>query len=565
MAVVAVLLGLLALPVTLLAWSYLSLKRNKAVAEKVGFPILVKWISPMNPFWMVMGSSIVKTCRKLNLGTANFKRMYFFGWEGNERSKIHEELGGSFMMVTPGGNWLCVGDADVINDAIRRPKDFRRNVEQMAVLNVYGKNLSTTEDEEWQKHRKVTSITFTERNNELVWHEAIAQSKAMLDYWKGHQPVTTIASDTKVFTLNVLAAAIFNKNYPFESSKRESKTATRDDSYRYRDSLSTILTSIVQIFVFGEDGLKAWWTPKSWKDAAVAIDVFRSYILGLIGEEREHASRGVEHNQHLVAALVRACEVEKRAQPAQPGVRDMSLTETEIISNLFVYAFAGNDTTAIVLGHILVDLAAHPQTQEWIAEELHHYLPSKDISQWDYRTFPKLKRCLAVVYEALRLDHPLNQLVKTTKDHAQTLQVDGKTYTLPAGTNVHLSLAAVHTHPRYWGDEGLKWKPERFITSADSGIEGEILAPDTSAFFLPWAYGQRICPGKKFSQVELVAALAMLFRDHVVAPQPQPGESMETARSRLFKTGMDINHEGTMLFEIAEPQKAALVWSERGH
>ncbi|KAF2641035.1 cytochrome P450 [Massarina eburnea CBS 473.64] len=424
MAIVTVFISLLVIPVSLLAWSYLSLNHNKVIAEKVGFPILVKWISPVNPFWMIMGSTIVKACRKLNFGTANFHRMYLFGWEGNERSRIHEELGNIFMMVTPGGNWLCVGDAAVINEVIRRPKEFRRNMEQMAVLNVYGKNLSTTDDEEWQKHRKVTSITFTEKNNELVWRESITQSKAMLRYWKEHQPVTTITTDTKVFTLNVLAAAIFNKNYPFEGVK--STPSSQDDSYQYRNSLSTILSSIVQIFVFGENDLKAWWTPNSWKDAAVAIDIFRSYILGLINEEREYVSRDIEHNQHL-------------------------------------------------------------------------------------------------------------------------------------------SLAAVHTHPQYWGDEGLTWKPERFITSTKAGIENEVLAPDTSAHFLPWAHGQRICPGKKFSQVELVAALVMLFRDHVVAPQRQRNESMEDARSRLFKTGMEINHEGTMLFEVAEPQKAALIWSKRDH
>lgn len=169
MAFVTVLLTLLAIPASLLTWSYLSIKRNEAVAESVGFPILVKWISPINPFWMITGSTIVKTCRRLHIGTANFKRMYFFGWEGNERSRIHEELGSVFMVVTPGGNWLCVSDANAINEIVRRPKDFPRNMEQMAVLNVYGKNISTTDDEEWQRHRKVTAVTFTERNNELVW------------------------------------------------------------------------------------------------------------------------------------------------------------------------------------------------------------------------------------------------------------------------------------------------------------------------------------------------------------------------------------------------------------
>lgn len=403
MAILTVLLTLLAIPVTLLVWSYLSIKRNKVIAEKVGFPILIKWISPVNPVWMILGSSIVTTARKLNLGTRNFRRMYFFGWEGNERSQIHEELGSIFMLVTPGGNWLCISDAEAINDILRRPKEFRRNMEQMAVLNVYGKNLSTTDDEEWQKHRKVTAITFTERNNELVWRESLAQSQAMLAYWMKHQPIMTLVIDTKVFTLNVLAAAIFNKNYPFEGIESRSLATPKDDSYRYRDSLSTILSSIVQIFVFGEEGLKAWWTPKSWKNAAVAIDIFRSYMLGLIDEERDLASRGVERNQHLVAALVRACEVEKRTEHLESGGRKMTLTETEIISNLFVYAFAGNDTTAIVLAHVLVDLAAHPDTQDWIAEEIHHYLPSEDMCKWEYTTFPKMKRCLAVVVCAMAM------------------------------------------------------------------------------------------------------------------------------------------------------------------
>ena len=60
-----------------------------------------------------------------------------------------------------------------------------------------------------------------------------------------------------------------------------------------------------------------------------------------------------------------------------------------------------------------------------------------------------------------------------------------------------------------------------------------------------------------------MASLAMLFRSHVVGPQTQPGQSVEEARAALFETGLNINHEGTMLFDIAEPHKAALVWSKR--
>jgi cytochrome P450 len=397
--IATVLLTVLALPGLLFVWSARSLQANKAKAKTTGLPLLIRWVAPTNPFWMMFGSTIALKCRALGIGTKHFRRFYIFGWEANERHVVHQELGPAFMLVSPGGNWLCVSDATIFTEVLHRRTDFRRNMEQFSVLNVYGKNLSTTDDEEWQKHRKVTAITFTEKNNELVWQQSLLQARGMLDYWLENQPINTIADDTKVFTLNVLAAAIFNKSYPFEGSAvSKTQINTQDDSYTYRDSLGKILVNIIPIFICGEQGLQAWWTPNSWKAAGTAIATFRSYVTGLIKEERDAMNNGAQKNQHLVAALVRACATEESENAkVVEGKRNMTLTEEEIISNLFVYAFAGNDTTAISLNHLLVHLAAHPETQEWIAEEIRHYLVEDDSSEWAYKTFPKLKRCLAVV------------------------------------------------------------------------------------------------------------------------------------------------------------------------
>ena len=174
---------------------------------------------------------------------------------------------------------------------------------------------------------------------------------------------------------------------------------TDDKSYQYRDSLSTILSSIIQIFIFGEQGLQAWWLPKSWKEAGVAMSTFRFYILGLMNEERGYLSQGKTDHQHLVARLVRACEEEQpeKEETAANESKVMTLTEEEIISNLFVYAFAGNDTTAIALTNLIIHLAANPNTQEWIAEEINFYLTNDVSDSWTYDNFIKLKRCAAVV------------------------------------------------------------------------------------------------------------------------------------------------------------------------
>lgn len=234
----------------------------------------------------------------------------------------------------------------------------------------------------------------------------------MLKYWteRSPKPIRSTLEDTKILTLNVLAAALFDKVYAFEGKveKRDDRH-TDDKSYMYRASLSTILDSIIQIFILGEEGLKAWWTPKSWKDAAEAMATFRSYLLGLMNEERTYLGQGKTNRQHLVARLVRACEVTQETEEKSPYKlvnedrtnRKVNMTEEEIISNLFVYAFAGNDTTAITLTSLIVHLSANPQTQDWIAEELHYYLLGNDHESWSYHDFKKLKRCGAAVVSDL--------------------------------------------------------------------------------------------------------------------------------------------------------------------
>lgn len=146
--------------------------------------------------------------------------------------------------------------------------------------------------------------------------------------------------------------------------------------------------------------------------------------------------------------------------------------------------------------------------------------------------------------------------------------------TIPPGTSIHLSMAAMHTHPDYWGDDSLSFKPQRFITSPTTNttttngspptsLQNESLAPDSSTNFLPWATGQRLCPGKKFSQVELVAVLAVLFRSYTVRPETLAGESLADARKRIYREGMQIEHEGTILHEIMRPKNCGVVWERR--
>jgi hypothetical protein len=178
MALLTIFFTLLALPVALVFWTAQSLAVNRAKAKATGLPYLERWISPINPFWLLYGSSFVRLYERLGIASESLSRIYSYGWEANARAEVHEYVSSDVVLVVhPGGLQLCVADAGVIYDILQRRSDFRRNMEEMAVLNVYGKNLSTTDDQEWQRHRKMTGVTFTEKNNELVWRQSLIQGK----------------------------------------------------------------------------------------------------------------------------------------------------------------------------------------------------------------------------------------------------------------------------------------------------------------------------------------------------------------------------------------------------
>ena len=81
--------------------------------------------------------------------------------------------------------------------------------------------------------------------------------------------------------------------------------------------------------------------------------------------------------------------------------------------------------------------------------------------------------------------------------------------------------------------------------------------------FIPFAWGQRVCPGKRFAQVELVAILAVLFREWRVEPVPEHGETLEQAKDRAWKASLVVDHQGHMLHEMVEPEKVGLRWVKR--
>ena len=122
-----------------------NLARNYYEARKVGLPIIIVPISPENPIWMILARHVLPILQYFPFGNGYFTRFCHIGWEYDEKTRAHLELGDAFMFATPGKNWIYLCNADTAHDMMRRERqgDFARPGELMAFLDAFGPNIVT--------------------------------------------------------------------------------------------------------------------------------------------------------------------------------------------------------------------------------------------------------------------------------------------------------------------------------------------------------------------------------------------------------------------------------------
>lgn len=371
----------------------------------------------------------------------------------------------------------------------------------------------------WTKHRRITSAALNEQNNGLVWGEAVRQSHDTVRYWASQEEVTSTADDNRTLSLHILSAAGFGKSYPFEPAK--SATPNSHAATTYREALQTILDNCLILFIFGTKFIQHPWLPQKLRQLNAAVQSFQASMTQQYETEKQAFAASTPASTNLMTQLILA------------SLGADGLSESEVYGNMFVFNFAGHDTTAHTLTFTIFLLATAHEVQGWVAEELRHVLGSAPPEEWNYATgFPRLKRTLALMLETLRLFPPV-PIAKATGMTDSALTVRGRTYVIPANTLLIPNHVAVHTHPKVWGEDSLVFDPRRWITSLDevTSIDSEVLVTPRKGSFVPWSEGVRNCPGKKFSQVEFVACLATMLKDYHVVPKVFEGESVERMSS----------------------------------
>lgn len=519
---------------------------------------------------------------------------------------------------------LFTSSAPAIAQITARREAFPKQTSNYRILELFGRNMLSSEGAEWKMHRKGVSASFNERNAASIFHESIGQTLGMVEYWLGGGDddgkgggssgrIDTLEHDTMTLALNIIAHVGFGlrllwpgQRTPADADARSRKygahTPPAGHSMTFPDSLAGVLEKILLCLLIPRSVLRIL----PFKAASMAYAArwnFERYMAEFLEDKKadataEGGNSTARHGMDIMGQLVRN-KTGKRGAAAAAGDADAPplLSDSEIIGNCFIMLVAGHETTANTLHFTLIQLAAHPAAQRALQADVDRLLGrDTDPREWNYEASINAlmaSHVAANMNEVLRMIPSVTDIPKEVAGaQGQTLVVaeGGVAHPLPQGLTIMINTVGAHRNPRYWptGSKAAKhgadenngdldeFVPERWfrpsLKTAAARVDeeeeeedyGGFLGPDTSAqlyrpvrgSFIPFSDGPRSCLGRRIAQVEMVAALAVLFQRYSVELEVDEdveglgdGEKREVY-ARAQKTSLETMREARSLLTL---------------
>ncbi|KAH8816959.1 cytochrome P450 [Xylogone sp. PMI_703] len=546
-------LVVLLLPAVLLLNSLISLAKNIRIARATGLPYVIVPVHPYSPIpSLIFTRTILRLCDKIlpEPSTTSWRRITAGAW-WKMRHVIFADLGSdSFLTVSPSGITLSTADANVAAQVIARGNDFPKPTQMYERVNIYGKNVVSSSGATWRRHRAIAGPAFSEKNNHLVWNETLEITQNVVNSWvssgSGLETITTVASDAMRLSLEVIGRAGLGQTIEWPKAGQIEETKKLENlppghELSFTEALQYVLRNIFLVMISA--GLPPQILENSpWKVVRKSYQAYLEwgkYLDEMVASKKEAIrSRDDETSTvDLLGQLLKAQEADKSNQSAT------TLSDSEVTGNLFVFILAGHETSANSIHFSLIYLALHPNTQRKAQKELSEIFRDRPISEWEYeRDLPQLfnSYLYAIMNEQLRLIGAIAAVPKSVGSEPQNLVVNNKDIVLPPGTIVRLCNQAIHRNPRFWPSRPPKnparryfpfnkvtndldeFVPDRWVKPKDTSTRSskassayEIYTPPKGAF-IPFSDGQRACLGKRFAQVEILAALAVILTQYSV-------------------------------------------------
>jgi len=439
-----------------------------------------------------MNESSVFVFGRHNLFTEKFSTYKHAGWDIHPAYSLWPKVQLS----------LFLSDPTAVKEVCSMRTVFQKPTRQYELLNFYGRNIVSSEGDEWKKFRKLCAPAFSERNNQLVWDET---AKIMLDLFENvWQNRDTIVVDhclnvTLPVALQVIGIAGFGMKM---TMTEQHDTPPPGHQLNFLEALQIASEDVSLRLIIGD------WCPNFTnriRRVRLAFNELKLYMAEMIRSKRADHKESYD----LFSGLLTANEDED------------ILSDPELMGNIFIFLVAGHETTAHTLCYALALLALHPDEQRKVYEQTKSLCPLDRIPT--YQEMNKFTRVTAAYQEALRLFPAVIGIPKEcTQDTAlSTTNAAGETltYPVPQGTSLVIHTVGMHHNPRYWKDPE-QFNPDRFLGDWPRDA------------FLPFSAGARSCLGKKFFETEVTIIMALLILRYNITVTEEPQFAHESSEER---------------------------------
>ncbi|KAL4799616.1 cytochrome P450 [Aspergillus venezuelensis] len=539
-----------------LIYKTLSFARFYIHARRAGFPILITPVFSKSVPWLILGPTFQQQFEKY-LPEWIYERLdlVIHGWEFRNGRKYHERFGSTFSVVTPDEVSIWCADPDLSQEILQRRIDFPQAPIVAKVLGFFGPNVFCTNGDAWKRHRRMFAANLDERISRTVWSESVEQASEMLRYMLSdpeNSKETSTLSALQSVAINVIGQAGYSQKVPWKPNLRERDGETKTGKAAYFETLVLASEKVMEAAMLPPRFLQMSFMPEALRLLGYHMERVGGYIAELFEEERcaerEKDASATSRRNNFLSLLLKLSDEGKRT-----GDGEFSLTDDEISGSLYVFSTAGYETTSNTMGYAVTYLAAYPEWQDWMREELQGL--NEDSLTWNYdEVYVKCKRTLAVMLEILRLYPPVLHSTRAVLTPQTLTSPNGKTHVLTPPMDLYACQLSVHLDPSIWGPDVTEFNPSRWINDF-----GELITP-AKGTYLPWSSGPRICPGLKMSQVEFVATMATLFRKAGVEASPVGGVTDRVElRRRLLGIARDSFNALTLQMRNKEGVKVRWV------
>ncbi|KAF9255705.1 cytochrome P450 [Marasmius fiardii PR-910] len=381
-------------------------------------------------------SSILPRIRGLTVGNSGaFVRKYSkFGWD----------VITSVSMFPPGKDVIVsIADATVAKEILTARTRFPKPLEMYGVLSFFGPNVVVSEGDDWRRYRKLTSPSFSDENNKLVWNESIKIVTDLFENVWGQQEAIHLEHPLDI-TLPIALYVISVAGFGRRISWVEDQVVPAGHQLTFKDALETVSHNTFVKFLLPDLILR---TTKRFRKARLAFSEIEKYMIEMI-ENRKAGRDNGEEQYDLFTSLVDAGDSEKHLE--------VSLTDKEVMGNVFIFLLAGHETTAQTLCFSLLLLALYQAEQDLLYEEVKSVYADGKTST--YAEMSELPRTMAVLYEALRMFPPAKDSTFVTEN----TWGERKAVHVPSGSSLSINIVGMHYNPRYWKDPD-EFNPSRFL------------------------------------------------------------------------------------------------------